>query len=95
MARGYREQMASGIESKGYRMKVKQLEWVYNEGANEWRAETDFGDYVVGRFKAAWIFGNTQGGWYGHRNPVSEDAAKASAQADFERRVMACMEVEG
>ena len=58
--------------------KIKQLEWKYDEEFFMWEANSVFGKYFV---KA----GKNEG-------DLMVDANKASAQADFEKRVKECLE---
>lgn len=73
-------------------LKIKQLEWEeWNEYKNEWDGYAPVGTYRIeptgDRFKVFLIDGLVT-----YRNSLSE--AKAAAQANFERRVMECLDYD-
>lgn len=75
---------------EGARVRVKPLEWRSARNGRD-EARTRFGCYVAysdGNWAADFSEPGTASG------PVPLDAAKAAAQADFARRVRACLEGE-
>lgn len=80
---------ATGTETQPAPMvEVKALEWKPSAGGHFIRAKTIFGDYAVhiALDPIEWFYGRADS-----VEATSIDAAQAAAQADFERRVLACL----
>jgi hypothetical protein len=74
-------------------MRVKSLVWEWCD--SEQNAQTSFGTYSVFLIGKLWRISFCWGIAYQSMGKFDEeDAAKAAAQSDFERRVRECLEVE-
>ena len=76
-------------------VKVKPLVWV--SGCRGYAAASQLGEYRVtaGNYTTKWVWETPESdvsGWHGLED--SDDAAKAAAQADYEARIMAALDVQ-
>lgn len=88
----YHRVTAALSDKQAVEVKIKPLEWIEHPSADAWRADTMLGTYQVwaGSLKTGWLFD----GLFAERlNETShdEDAAKAAAQADYERRIRSAL----
>lgn len=87
------ELLRAALRAQPAGVKVRGLEWVKHPTAEAWRSDTMLGTYQVwiGSRSPAWQFD----GLLGERiNEIAknEEAAKAAAQADYERRILSALE---